>query len=73
MKKLLLALAFIIPNAYADESTNAICDLYKAKAELSSSILGAPYIYGNTNEANTASMGIAYSLEYELKHDCPRC
>lgn len=68
MKKLLLVLVFISTSVFAaSEEADALCNLYKAKAELSSSILASPYIYGNSNESNTATVGIAYSLSGRSK------
>jgi hypothetical protein len=57
MKKLLLAL-FISFNAYAVEEPDALCDLYKAKAELTSALAASPYIYGSSNENSTATVAL---------------
>lgn len=64
MKKLLIALAFVSFNVSASE---AICDLYKAKAELSSSLLASPYVYGSSNENSTATVALGYSLAGRTK------
>lgn len=67
MKKILLILAIISFNAYASDEVTAICDLHKAKAELTSSLLSSPYVYGSNNENNTASLALAYSLSGRVK------
>jgi hypothetical protein len=61
MKKLLLAL-FISFNAYAAEEPDALCELYKAKSELTSALAASPYIYGSSNENSTATIALGYSL-----------
>jgi hypothetical protein len=61
MKKLLLAL-FISFNVNAAEEPSALCELYKAKAELTSALAASPYIYGSSNENNTATVALGYSL-----------
>lgn len=67
MRRLLIILAICFStNTIAEESV-AMCDLFKAKAELASSILSSPYVYGASNESNTASLGIAYSLSGRSK------
>jgi hypothetical protein len=53
-------------------SANDICDLHKAKAELAASILATPYVYGASNENNTATVGLGYSLSGRSKGNLTR-
>lgn len=69
MKKLLLTLLIVSTNAIASEEVDALCGLYKAKAELTSSLLASPYLYGSSNESNTATVALAYSLSGKAKGD----
>jgi hypothetical protein len=60
MKKIILSILLAVSlNTYANDD---LCDLHKAKADLAASILNMPYVYGASNENNTASVGIAYSF-----------
>lgn len=62
MKKLLLILLFLTSNVFAKEEAQALCDLYNAKAELTSSLISSPYVYGSNNENNTTTIALGYSL-----------
>lgn len=68
MKKIAAVLSILIStNVFATEEASAVCELYKAKAELSSSILSSPFIYGTNNESNTATLALGYSLSGRSK------
>lgn len=67
MRKYLTAILLVTSSIAHSSEIEAVCDLYKAKAELSSSILGSPYVYGSSNENNTATIGLAYSLSGRSK------
>lgn len=58
MKILLYGLLAVSLNTLADP----ICELHKARAELSATVLGSPYAYGSSNENGTATMALGYSL-----------
>jgi hypothetical protein len=67
MKKLALLLLCFSLNSYSAEEVDSLCDLHKAKAELTSSLLSSPYIYGSNNENSTATVAIGYSLAGRVK------
>lgn len=58
MKILLYGLLVVSLNTLA----NPICELHKARAELSATVLGSPYAYGSNNENGTATVALGYSL-----------
>jgi len=61
MKLILLTLLLLFSlKSFADN--DATCDLIKAKADITSSILTSPYVYGSNNESNTATLAIGYSI-----------
>lgn len=62
MKKLLLALLIVSTSAFGSEESEALCNLHKAKAELSANLLNSPYAYGSSNESNVATVALGYSL-----------
>lgn len=69
MKKLITTIfaVFSFSVAYAQQNTGAICELTKAKAELSASILSSPYVYGTNNESNTGTLALGYSFSGKTK------
>jgi hypothetical protein len=38
------------------------CELFKAKADITSSLLNMPYVYGSSNENSTATLALGYSI-----------
>ena len=61
MKWLAPLLLLITSHAFAGEAETA-CELFKAKAAITSSLLASPYVYGSSNESNTATLALGYSL-----------
>jgi hypothetical protein len=61
MRFLVLILLLVSIKAWAGGS-EAACDLIKAKADITSSMLTSPYVYGSNNESNTATVAIGYSI-----------
>jgi len=62
MKKILLSLLLASSFAYAQPKSNALCELYKAKADFSAKLLSSPYIYADSNQNNTATIALGYSF-----------
>lgn len=62
MKKLILILSILISTNTLAQNSDALCELTKAKAELSASILSSPYVYGTNNESNTGTLALGYSF-----------
>lgn len=63
IKKIGCILTLLVPLLVnANEEVDAICELNKAKAALSASILSSPFIYGSNNENSTAVLALGYSL-----------
>lgn len=62
MKILFIVLLLLATKVYGNEEAQSLCDLYAAKADLTSSLVSSPYVYGSNNENSTATLAIGYSL-----------
>ena len=67
MKYLILIASLIATTAYgaSQQEIDVTCDLEKARAEVTASVLAAPYVYGSVSNAsndNGVSLGIGYSF-----------
>ena len=59
---ILLILLLISFQAKAVSDVDTACELFKAKADITSSLLNMPYVYGSSNESNTATLALGYSI-----------
>ena len=63
MTRLILIILLLISfQAKAVSDVDTACELFKAKADITSSLLNMPFVYGSSNENSTATLALGYSL-----------